>query len=203
MIWIEQMLAGRNVIYHLEIRFRRPDGKLDKAQMRGESESEVDQKFYKWCQDVYPWQFGDYFELEGGSQPEIEGVKLEISFPSETEPACFKVSDDTYRGQACKLLENELQQKPRIPITLHSTTVVNNPYVEASQIEIQKETTTTTTSKKEYGSWFTDPSPKSEPVNKDTVGKYITLPTVEKRKSEEDIQKEKKKVRTNFDFSSW
>jgi peptidyl-prolyl cis-trans isomerase-like protein 2 len=92
------------------------------------------------------------------------------------------------------------EDKPRVPVTLHATTVVSNPYIEASQVELKRETAPTT--KREYGNWYSDPAPKKD-VNSDTVGKYLNFSTVDKRKSDDDFGKDKKKTRTNFDFSNW
>ena len=62
--------------------------------------------------------------------------------------------------------------------------------------------------KKEFGLWFSDPSPKIE-TKKTGVGKYIqnttktTTAQQTKRKIELNEPKKPKKTRSNFDFSNW
>eukprot|EP01080_Neovahlkampfia_damariscottae_P012066 gene12066-5560_t len=98
--------------------------------------------------------------------------------------------------------------RPLNEIKIINTEVILNPYSDSEKSikkneELQQEMNKP--KKKEFGLWFSDPTPKIE-TDKLGVGKYISTKKetiTQKRKSELNEPKKAKKTRTNFDFSNW
>lgn len=97
-------------------------------------------------------------------------------------------------------IKTDSQDKPLKEITILSTSVQLNPFNEEEEKEKKKEEQNL--GPKEYGKWFSDPVSKKEEVKGEGVGKYLKLPEIQKRKTEED-NFQKKRVRKDFDFSGW